>query len=55
MYELRRPRKRLLRTLYGGDSRMEMKRLSVTGSDKAQQVAFNDLLFSIIITRRMAS
>ena len=37
--------KRLLRTLYEGDSRMEMKRLSVTGSDKAQQVTVNDLLF----------
>jgi len=37
--------KRLVRTLYEGDSRMEMKRLSVTGSDTAQQVAVNDLLF----------
>jgi len=37
--------KRLLRTLYEGDSRMEMKRLSVTGPDKAQQLAVNDLLF----------
>lgn len=37
--------KRLLRTLYEGDSRMEMKRLSGTGSDKAQQVTVNDLLF----------
>jgi uncharacterized protein YdgA (DUF945 family) len=37
--------KRLLRTLYEGDSRMQMKRLSVAGADKAQQVAVNDLLF----------
>jgi uncharacterized protein YdgA (DUF945 family) len=37
--------KRLLRTLYEGDSRMEMKHLSVTGPDKAQQVTANDLLF----------
>jgi uncharacterized protein YdgA (DUF945 family) len=37
--------KRVLRTLYEGDSRMEMKRLSVMGSDKAQQVTANDLLF----------
>jgi uncharacterized protein YdgA (DUF945 family) len=37
--------KRLLRTLYEGDSRMQVKRLSVTGADKAQQVTVNDLLF----------
>jgi uncharacterized protein YdgA (DUF945 family) len=37
--------KRLLRTLYEGDSRTAIKRLSVTGSDKAQQVTVNDLLF----------
>jgi uncharacterized protein YdgA (DUF945 family) len=37
--------KRLLRTLYEGDSRMEMKRLGVTGSDEAQQVTISDLLF----------
>jgi uncharacterized protein YdgA (DUF945 family) len=37
--------KRLLRTLYEGDSRMEMKRLSVTGPDKVQQVTASDLLF----------
>jgi uncharacterized protein YdgA (DUF945 family) len=37
--------KRLLRTLYEGDSRIEMKRVSGAGSDKAQQVTVNDLLF----------
>jgi uncharacterized protein YdgA (DUF945 family) len=36
--------KRLRRTLYEGDSRMEMKRLSVTGSDKAQQITVSDLV-----------
>ena len=36
--------KRLLRTLYEGDSRMEMKRLSVTGADKAQRFTVNDVL-----------
>ena len=36
--------KQLLRTLYGGDSRMEIKRLSVTGTDKDQPFAVNDLL-----------
>jgi uncharacterized protein YdgA (DUF945 family) len=35
--------KRLRRTLYEGDSRLEMKRLSVTGSDKAQQITVDDL------------
>jgi uncharacterized protein YdgA (DUF945 family) len=38
--------KRLLRTLYDGDSRMEMKRLRVTSTDKAQEVAVNDLLIA---------
>lgn len=38
--------KRLLRTLYAGDSRMEMKRLSVTGTDKAPQFTVNDLLIA---------
>ena len=38
--------KQLLRTLYGGDSRMEIKRLSVTGTDKAQQFTVNDLLLA---------
>jgi uncharacterized protein YdgA (DUF945 family) len=37
--------KRLLRTLYEGDSRMEIKRFSVTGLDEAQQGVVNDLLF----------
>jgi uncharacterized protein YdgA (DUF945 family) len=37
--------KRLLRTLYEGDSRIEIKRLSVMGgTDKAQEVTINDLL-----------
>jgi uncharacterized protein YdgA (DUF945 family) len=36
--------KRLLRTLYEGDSRMEMKRFRVMGADKAQEVTINDLL-----------
>jgi uncharacterized protein YdgA (DUF945 family) len=36
--------KRALRTLYGGDTRMELKRLSVTDSEKAQQFTVNDLL-----------
>jgi uncharacterized protein YdgA (DUF945 family) len=36
--------KRLLRTLYEGDSRLELKRISVTGADKVQQFALNDLL-----------
>ena len=35
--------KRLLRTLYEGDSVMTMKRLSVTGAESAQQFAVNDL------------
>ncbi len=38
--------KRLLRTLYDGDSRMEMKRLSVTGTDKAQELTVNELLIA---------
>jgi uncharacterized protein YdgA (DUF945 family) len=38
--------KQLLRTLHVGDSRMEIKRLSVTGTDKAQQFTVNDLLFA---------
>jgi uncharacterized protein YdgA (DUF945 family) len=38
--------KRLLRTLYEGDSRMTMKRLSVTGTNKAQQLAVNDLVIA---------
>jgi len=38
--------KRALRTLYQGDSRMELKRLSVTGTDKARQFTVNDLLFA---------
>jgi uncharacterized protein YdgA (DUF945 family) len=37
--------KRVLRTLYEGDSRIEMKQLSMTGADKAQLIAVNDLLF----------
>jgi uncharacterized protein YdgA (DUF945 family) len=37
--------KRLLRTLYEGDSRIAVKRLTVTGADKAQQIDANDLLF----------
>src|SRR5277367_6138560 len=39
-------RKQLLRTLYEGDSRMEIKRISVTGTDKGQQFTVNDLLFT---------
>ena len=38
--------KRALRTLYEGDSRMELKRLSVTGADKARQFTVNDLLLA---------
>ena len=38
--------KQLLRTLYEGDSRINIKRLSVTGTDKDQQFAVNDLLFA---------
>jgi uncharacterized protein YdgA (DUF945 family) len=36
--------KRLLRTLYEGDSRMEIKHLSVIGADKVQKFSVNDLL-----------
>ena len=36
--------KRALRTLYEGDSRMELKRVSVTDTDKARQFTVNDLL-----------
>jgi uncharacterized protein YdgA (DUF945 family) len=35
--------KRLRRTLYEGDSRLQMKRLSVTGSGKAQLISVDDL------------
>jgi uncharacterized protein YdgA (DUF945 family) len=39
--------KRLLRTLYQGHSRMELKRLGVTGgADSAQQFTLNDLLLT---------
>jgi uncharacterized protein YdgA (DUF945 family) len=38
--------KRLLRTLYEGHSRMELKRLSVTGADNARQFTLNDLLLT---------
>jgi uncharacterized protein YdgA (DUF945 family) len=38
--------KQLLRTLYEGDARMEIKRLSVAGTDTAQQFTVNDLLFA---------
>ena len=38
--------KQLLRTLYEGDSRMEIKRLSATGTDKDQQFTVNDLLLA---------
>ena len=38
--------KRALRTLYEGDSRMELKRLSVTGTEKARQFTVNDLLLA---------
>ena len=38
--------KRALRTLYEGDSRMEMKRLNVTDVDKARQFTVNDLILA---------
>jgi uncharacterized protein YdgA (DUF945 family) len=38
--------KQLLRTLYEGDSHMEIKRLSVAGTDKDQQFTVNDLLLA---------
>jgi uncharacterized protein YdgA (DUF945 family) len=38
--------KRLLRTLYGGDSRMAVKRLSVAGTENTPQVAVNDLVIA---------
>jgi uncharacterized protein YdgA (DUF945 family) len=38
--------KRLLRTLYEGNSRMELKRLSMTGADKARQFTLNDLVLT---------
>jgi uncharacterized protein YdgA (DUF945 family) len=37
--------KRLLRTLYVGDSRMEVRRLIVTGEDKARDVTIENMLF----------
>jgi uncharacterized protein YdgA (DUF945 family) len=38
--------KRALRTLYEGDSRMELKRLSVTGADKSGQFTVADLVLA---------
>ncbi len=38
--------KRALRTLYEGDSRMELKRLNVTDVDKARQFTVNDLILA---------
>jgi uncharacterized protein YdgA (DUF945 family) len=38
--------KQQLSTLYEGDSRVEIKRLSVTSTDKSQQFTVNDLLFA---------
>jgi uncharacterized protein YdgA (DUF945 family) len=37
--------KRVLRTLYEGNSRMQIKHLGATGADKAQLISINDLLF----------
>jgi uncharacterized protein YdgA (DUF945 family) len=37
--------KRVLRTLYESDSRIEVKHLSVTGADKARHVTIEDMLF----------
>ena len=48
--------KELLRTLYEGDSRMEIKRWSTTAIDKDQQFTVNDLLLGQVkITLRIAS
>jgi uncharacterized protein YdgA (DUF945 family) len=38
--------KRLLRTLYEGDSRVAMRHLSVTGTENAQQFKVNDLVMA---------
>jgi uncharacterized protein YdgA (DUF945 family) len=38
--------KRLLRTLYGGDSRIEISRLNVTGVEKAQNLSISSLLLA---------
>ena len=38
--------KRLLRTLYGGDSRIEISRLIVSGMEKAQNLSISNLLFA---------